>query len=194
MTFDLIYQPYHLLIASGLAAGDLTINFHDINYGASESAVIFSETDPPKITIVTVSKTLMLIHGSFMIVAWIGTTSIGVFSARFLKKLNVRQELFGKAIWFIVHQVMMSLTWLLTIAGVAIIWTDVGKWKTSTHSLLGIITGVLCFIQPLTAIFRPAPDDEARPIFNFMHGSVGKLAHFLAGNLQTDASLDIILT
>lgn len=182
ITFDLINDSHHLLIASGSEAEETSIGFHNINQGASENAVRFTES-VVTITIVTDSKTLLKLHGSFMVVAWVGATSIGVFSARFLKKFNLRQEIFGKAIWFVVHQVSMSLTWLLTIAGVAIIWIDVGTWKTSTHSVLGIIATVLCFIQPLTAFFRPAPDDEARPIFNFMHGSVGKLAHFLAGNL-----------
>lgn len=183
MPFDLTSESFHLLIASGSTVSPLSIGFHDINKGASIEKVVFTEDNPVNLLPVNpqLSRNMLLIHGSFMIVAWIGATSIGVFSARFFKKIWSGKQLFGKDIWFIVHQVSMSLTWLLTISAVVIIWIDVGEWKTSPHSVLGIIATTLCFIQPLTAFFRPAPDDEARPIFNFMHGSVGKLAQFLAG-------------
>lgn len=182
MTFDLINSPYHFMIASGRFAEELSVNFHDIGFGSSTNAIRFVEGSSSSIDVASNSKVLLWIHGSFMVVAWIGMSSIGIFSARFLKTLNLSQELFGKALWFVVHVIAMSLTWLLTIAGVAVIWIDVGTWKSSVHSILGIVTAVLCFIQPLAAFFRPAPDDDARPIFNFMHSSVGKLAHFLSGN------------
>lgn len=170
-------------MASGSTSTELSIGQHNINFGSSRRSILFTEDNPVRIRVWndTVSKTMVLLHGSFMIVAWIGATSIGVFSARYMRTLWVGKQVFGKDIWFVVHQVAMSLTWVLTISSVIIIWIDVGEWRTSTHSLLGIIATVLCFIQPLTAFFRPAPNDEARPIFNFMHGSVGKLAHILAG-------------
>lgn len=178
-------------MASGSTAAELSIGYHDINRDASKESILFSEDNPMDIAPMNkqTSQTLLLLHGIFMIVAWIGATSIGVFSARYMKKIWVGPKLFGKDIWFIVHQVAMSLTWVLTISAVVIIWVDVGEWRTSTHSLLGIIATVLCFIQPLTAFFRPAPNDDARPIFNFMHGSVGKLAHFLAGNLNSNENV-----
>ena len=184
--FDLTNQSYYLLFVTGPTTSELSIGYHGTNPGRSKNAVRFDEDNPiiiPTDNGSQTSHTLVMIHGSFMIVAWIGATSIGVFSARYMKKLWAGKKLFGKDIWFTVHQIAMSLTWLLTIAAVTIIWIDVGEWRTSTHSILGVIATVLCFIQPLTAFFRPAPDDEARPIFNFMHGSVGKLAHFLAGKI-----------
>lgn len=184
MTFDLPNKAYFLLIASGSTLTELSIGYHGGNRAASSSAILFTE-DAVYIELSTlpkVSRTLLLIHASFMIVSWIGATSIGVFSARYCKKLWIGMKLFGKDAWFVFHQFAMTLTWILTIAAVIIIWIDVGEWRTSTHSVLGIIASVLCFIQPITAFFRPAPTDEARPIFNFMHGSVGKLAHFLAGS------------
>lgn len=177
-------EPYYLLLSSGSTASELSIGFHDLTHDASRSSILFTEDNPVIILSANnqPSRILLLLHGSLMIVAWIGATTIGVFSARYFKKIWSGKQIFGKDVWFIVHQVSMSLTWLLTISAVIIIWVDVGEWRTSTHSILGIIATSLCFIQPLTAFFRPAPDDEARPIFNFMHGSVGKLAHFIAGN------------
>lgn len=185
MTFNLVNESYHLLISSGSTASELSIGYHDINRDVSRDSILFTEDNPVIIRPVNQqpSQTLLLLHGSFMIVAWIGATSIGVFSARYMRRIWIGPKLFGKDIWFIVHQVLMSLTWVLTISAVVIIWVDLGEWRTSTHSLLGIIATVLCFIQPLSAFIRPAPDHNSRPIFNFMHGSVGKLAHFIAGKL-----------
>lgn len=186
MTFNLINKSYHLLLSSGSTAAELSIGYHDINRDVSSTSIRFEEDNPMIIRSLNrePSKTMVLIHGSFMIVAWIGSTSIGVFAARYMRQLWQGKQVFGKDVWFIVHQVAMSTTWVLTISSVIIIWIDVGEWRTSTHSLLGIIATVLCFIQPLATFFRPGPKDDARPIFNFMHGSVGKLAHLIAGRLD----------
>lgn len=184
MTFDLIKNSYYLLMSSGSTSSELSIGFHGINQGASRNPINFSEISEISLGDQKVSRTLILLHGCFMIVAWIGSTSIGIFSARYFKKIWGGKQLFGKDIWFVVHHAAMSLTWLLTISAVTIIWIELGEWRTSPHSVLGIIATVLCFIQPFTAFVRPGPNDPARPIFNFMHGSVGKLAHFLAGNIM----------
>ena len=184
MTFDLINQAYYLLIASGLEATSSSIGYHGSSRTASRIAILFEEGNPVIIPSTSNSKTLILIHGAFMIVAWIGAASIGIFAAKFMRKLWAGKQLFGKDIWFIVHQFVMSLAWVLTIAAVIIIIVDVRAWRTSVHSVVGIITTVLCFVQPFMAIFRPAPESEARPVFNFIHGSIGKLAHLLAGEFN----------
>lgn len=175
-------------MSSGSTASELSIGYHDINRDSSIDSILFTEDNPMIIrpTNQAPSQTLLMLHGSFMIIAWIGATSIGVFSARFMKRVWIGKQLFGKDIWFVVHQFLMCLTWILTIAGVIIIWIDEGEWDTTTHSLLGIVATVLCFLQPIVGFFRPAPDNDFRPIFNFMHGSIGKLAHFIAGKSKTD--------
>lgn len=181
-------------MSSGSTLSELSIGYHGSNRAASSRAILFTE-DANEVDLARpkVSRTLLLIHASFMIFAWIGFTSIGVFAARYFKKIWSGTKIFGKDAWFVVHQISMSLTWILTISAVAIIWIDVGEWRTSTHSVLGIIATVLCFIQPVTAFFRPSPTDEARPIFNFMHGSVGKIAHFLAGSINLNRIIILIL-
>lgn len=182
MIFDLEKEEYHLLIASGSTASELSIGYHDINRGASTHALRFT-AEPKTVKAVNEqpSKALVLIHGSFMIVAWIGATSTGVSSARYLKQLWIGKKLFGKDIWLTVHQVSMSLTWLLTILAIVIMWIDVIEWRTSMHSILGIIATILCFTQPLTAYFRSAPDDSMHPFFNLVHGPFGRFVHFMAG-------------
>ncbi|CRL04023.1 CLUMA_CG017141, isoform A [Clunio marinus] len=171
-------EQHFLLMSSGSTASPLSIGFHDINYASSTKSLLFTE-DPVEITSIA-RKALLVLHGSFMIAAWIGLTAFGIFSARFMKKLWTGKQIFGKDVWFVIHSSSMALTWILTIIAIILIWIDVGEFKFSTHSLLGIIAASLCFIQPISAFFRPAPDDKARPIFNFMHGSVGKLAQLLA--------------
>lgn len=185
MTFDLENQEYHLLIASGSTVGELSIGYHDINRGASTHAVWFTaEMKILRAMSEQTSKALVIIHGSFMIVAWIGATSIGVSSSRYLKQLWIGKKLFGKDIWFTVHQVSMSLMWLLIILSIIIIWVDDIDYRISTHSILGVIATILCFTQPLTAYYRPAPDDSLHPFFNIVHGFTGRFVHFLAGNLK----------
>lgn len=178
-------NQYYLLLASGSSAGELSVGYHDLIKMSTNRAALFKagEGDIFDARVVGTSKSLIMIHGIFMIIAWILCTSFGIFSARFGKKLFSGRQMFGKDIWFVIHQFCMSVTWILVISAVIIIWIDVGEWRTSTHSVLGIISAVLCFIQPISAFFRPAPNDDARPIFNFMHGSVGKLAQLLAGKI-----------
>ena len=176
ITFDLTTTAYHLLIASGSTAKSLSIGEHGPNRVASRNPILFTE-NPEDITEADpkLSRTLLLLHGSFMIVSWIGTSIIGVFAARYFKTIWRGNQIFGKDIWFFIHQASMSTTWVLTISAVIIIWIDLGEWKNSAHSLLGIITTSLCFIQPFAAFFRPKPTDEARPISNFMHALVVSL-------------------
>lgn len=187
VTFNLTSQAYYLLFVSGPTTSELSIGYHGTNPGRSRDAIRFDEDNP--IIIRTddslTSHALVDVHGSFMMFSWIGATCIGVLVARYMQKLWTGKHVFGKDIWFIVHQTAMSMTWLLTIASVTIIWIDVGEWRTSTHSILGNIATVLCFIQPLTVFFKPSHDDDSRPIFNFLYGSVGMLAHFLTGNVMS---------
>lgn len=48
------------------------------------------------------SKLFIHLHGSFMIVSWIGLASLGIVLARYYKSTWVGSSLFGKDIWFAV--------------------------------------------------------------------------------------------
>jgi len=177
VTFDLLNDRHHLLLASGSAAFANSVGMHDIDAATSAEALLLTE-----ISVVHArSQILMLLHGTFMVVAWIGLASIGMFTARFYKKTWVGSKIAGKDWWFVVHQVTMVLTLLLSIAAFIIIFVDVGTWRTSTHSVLGTISFALMLIQPIMAAFRPAPKSDNRPIFNFMHMTIGNASHLLAG-------------
>lgn len=77
----------------------------------------------------------------------------------------------------------MVLTWLLTIVGAILIFYEVGGWvqgPSQTHALVGVVTTVLCFIQPIAAALRPHPGSSKRPLFNWLHWLVGNVAHICA--------------
>jgi hypothetical protein len=50
----------------------------------------------------------------------------------------------------------MILTWGLTIAGFVVIWVEIKGWSMvdNPHAILGTITTVICFFQPIAAFFR----------------------------------------
>lgn len=179
--FNLMTKSFYLLLAAGNKIETNSITYHETTRSISPKSVSFKGDSFEILGSNEKSRLMVTLHGSFMVVAWIGLTSIGIITARYFKTLLGDAKIVKKDAWFRIHQTCMSLTLLLTIAAVTIIWIDVGKWRTSWHSIIGIITASLCFLQGFLSIFRPSPDDEARPVFNFMHGSVGKLAHFLSG-------------
>lgn len=180
--FDLMTKKFYLLLATGSdELKENSISYHHTTRSISPKMVSFKGDFYEILGSNEESRLMVTLHGCFMVVAWIGLTSIGIITARYFKMLMGDVKIVKKDAWFRIHQVCMSLTLLLTIAAVTIIWIHVGEWRTSWHSILGIITASLCFLQGFLSIFRPSPTDEARPVFNFMHGSVGKLAHFLSG-------------
>lgn len=177
LSFDLVNEKYHLLLASGDSSVSNSIGRHNIDRESSDESFLLTEFS----VVHSRSRLMLYLHASFMIVAWIGTTSIGIFSARFLKKTWVDMKIYGRDLWFMTHQVVQSLTWLLTLAGFIIIVVDADRWTISPHSMLGTIAFTLCMIQPIGAAFRPKPRSTARNIFNFIHLASGNVAHLLAG-------------
>lgn len=78
LTFDLINDRHFLLLASGTSANSDSILYHDINEDASDTSFLLTE-----FSIVTGrSRVMLYLHASFMITAWIGCASIGIFTAR----------------------------------------------------------------------------------------------------------------
>lgn len=180
VNFNLINDTHYLMLASGTERSSDSVGFHDINQEASQSRVLLTEVS----RIRGRSRVMLNIHASFMIVAWVGLTSIGIFTARFMKKTWIDVKLFGKDFWFMTHQLAMCLTWVLTLSSFIIILIDSARFTVNPHSILGIIIFTLCVIQPFGAIFRPGPKDSTRPIFNFLHSSVGNFCHLLSSKIN----------
>lgn len=79
----------------------------------------------------------------------------------------------------------MVLTWALTTVGFIVIFVELKAWSSESnpHAILGLITTILCFIQPIGAYFRPHPGTSKRPIFNWAHWFGGNAAHIIGSKL-----------
>ncbi|XP_033253434.1 putative ferric-chelate reductase 1 homolog isoform X3 [Drosophila miranda] len=174
-TFDLRRKQYHLLVASGSSLKDNSVGYHDIGRLPSGKAINLAEVQDLSGS----SNILVQLHGAFMIVAWIGTTSLGISFARYFKQTWVGRQSCGKDQWFAGHRLLMVTTWSLTIAAYILIWVELKRAVWHAHSIIGLITVILCFLQPIGALFRPGPNDKKRPYFNWGHWLGGNLAHIL---------------
>lgn len=176
--FDLINEKYHLLLATGTQADTTHVSYHDIGRHVSGAPLALAEVGPVK----GMSKLLLRLHGAFMLTAWIGTASLGILLARYFRQTWVGSQLCGKDQWFAWHRFLMVLTWTLTVAGFIIIFVEIGGWSQvdNPHAILGVVTTVLCFLQPIGAFFRPHPGTKRRPLFNWLHWLGGNLAHIIA--------------
>ncbi|CAH1392643.1 unnamed protein product [Nezara viridula] len=174
--FDLSNDKYFILLAAGSSIKDGAIGFHDNFYVVSGQQRLLSDIA----AFSTSSKLLLRLHGSFMVAAWLGCTSIGIVLARYFKQTWVDSSLCAKDLWFAWHRMFMLVTWCLTLAGFVIIFVELGGWvgpNSQSHALMGCITTVLCFIQPIGAAFRPHPTARKRPVFNWLHWFIGNTAH-----------------
>lgn len=177
--FNLASRNYNLLLAAGSLLNDNGVGYHDKL--ASASAEQRNLADVSGFS--EASKLYLRLHGAFMLAAWIGAASIGIVLARYYKQTWVGNRLCGKDQWFVWHRFFMVLVWLLTLAGFVLIFVELGSWTADTrnpHAILGVVTTVLCFVQPLGAAMRPAPSSPRRPLFNWLHWLVGNAAHILA--------------
>ncbi|XP_049298973.1 putative ferric-chelate reductase 1 homolog isoform X2 [Anopheles funestus] len=176
--FDLVNDKFHLLIAAGSSVESTNVNYHDIGRHVSGSPQSLAEVGPVQGS----SKLLLRLHGAFMITAWIGTASLGILIARYFRQTWVGSQMCGKDQWFAWHRFLMVVTWALTVAGIVVIFVEIGGWSQvrNPHAILGIVTTVLCFLQPIGAFFRPHPGSSKRPIFNWLHWLGGNLAHVIA--------------
>ncbi|XP_011186308.1 putative ferric-chelate reductase 1 homolog isoform X2 [Zeugodacus cucurbitae] len=177
-SFDLLNNKYHLLVASGTGLKENSVGYHDIGRLPSGSPINLAIVQD-----LSGSSVLLLrLHGAFMVIAWIGTTSLGIIFARYFKQTWVGKQICGKDQWFVWHRACMVTTWSLTVVAFIIIFVEIGDWsgERNPHAILGTITTIICFLQPIGALFRPAPNSKNRPIFNWAHWLGGNLAHILS--------------
>lgn len=72
------------------------------------------------------------------------------------------------------------------MAGFILIFVKVQAWSSinNPHPILGIITTVLCFLQPIGALLRPHPKANHRRWFNWGHFLGGNTAHAFGSEFQ----------
>jgi len=134
--------------------------------------------------IATKSRLYIVLHGSFMIGAWLCAASLGMLIARYFKQTWTSCRMFSLDQWFVLHRSLMILVWCLTIIGVVLMFLDLGGITstifTNPHAILGFITLGLAFIQPFIALMRCNPMHSSRWIFDWTHWLIGNTAHILS--------------
>ncbi|XP_059900916.1 putative ferric-chelate reductase 1 isoform X1 [Gadus macrocephalus] len=156
--------PYYLLFAYG-SSTDGEIGYHSGRFSSSEKLTI-SEY---KQVGAAGSPQSIRAHGALMLIAWMTTASLGMMVARYLKGLAKSHSPFGKAVWFLAHVSLMSLTVILTLIAFIVIFSYVRGWSGGAHPVLGCLVTILAIIQPLGALFRCGPDHHMRYVFNWLH-------------------------
>ncbi|KAK3098085.1 hypothetical protein FSP39_015973 [Pinctada imbricata] len=179
-------RSWNLLYARGIVAGG-SPQHHNFRR-ASPSQVDFLTAS--LITAEDTDKTMIKVHGSLMIIAWIFFSSIGIVTARHYKAEWPDDSINKQKVWFQVHRACMILVFLCTAASFVVIFLEVegyreivvtdGRKYLESHPILGIVVTCLTCINPIMSLFRCAPDDKKRPIFNVAHFIVGSAAHILS--------------
>ncbi|XP_059380938.1 putative ferric-chelate reductase 1 isoform X2 [Carassius carassius] len=172
-------QMYYLFMAHGRAEDGQT-HRHDRQPLISTYQRVL--TGPPEDLTGSRSPLLMKYHGAFMLIAWTSTVSAGVIMARYFKSDWPERNILGQKVWFQLHRILMALTVLLTLGGFVLPFMYRGGWskRAGIHPYLGCVVMALTVIQPVMALFRPAPDASRRYIFNWMHFGTGTAAQVVA--------------
>uniref|UniRef100_K1PA49 Putative ferric-chelate reductase 1 n=1 Tax=Magallana gigas TaxID=29159 RepID=K1PA49_MAGGI len=179
-------RNWYLLRASGPVSGG-SLSTHRSKTSSSSTVDFLSAS---LVTEAEADLLMVKLHGSFMMIAWVMFSSIGIVTARFFKGGWEGKTLGGIKVWFQIHRTCMVSVFVLTVAAFVIIFIDVGEYREVAvsdgrdylryHPVLGIVVTALTVINPIMSLFRCGPDDKRRPIFNIAHFLVGTGAHILA--------------
>ncbi|TSK34844.1 Ferric-chelate reductase 1 [Bagarius yarrelli] len=143
-------QMYYLFLAHGRAENG-AIHRHDRQPLISSKQVVI--TGPPEDLGGSRSPLIIKFHAAFMLIGWMMTVSTGVIIARYFKSDWPETTIFGQRVWF---------------------------QRSGLHPYFGCTVMALSVIQPIMALFRPAPDSSRRYVFNWAHLCTGTVAQVLA--------------
>jgi len=97
-----------------------------------------------------------------MVIAWLACAPVGVLVARYYRRTWTQVKVFGKDLWFRLHQLFMILTIVFALIGLFIMIGSRGLNPLSTdslsynaHPVIGLISVILMLIQPVIAVLRP---------------------------------------
>ena len=79
-----------------------------------------------------------------MVIAWLGTASLGMLLARYFKQTWVGRKVAGVDLWFAAHRNLMVLTVVCSVAGLVCVVVQLEGWTTTPasrnpHPLVGVI-------------------------------------------------------
>ncbi|KAI5618142.1 putative ferric-chelate reductase 1 [Silurus asotus] len=176
--FDLD-QMYYLFMAHGRADNGRT-HRHDRQPLVSTKQVVI--TGPPEDLSGSRAPLLIKFHAAFMLIGWMTTVSTGVIIARYFKPDWPETTVCGQRVWFQFHRGLMLLTVFLTFIGFILPFVYRKGWskRAGSHPYFGCTIMALTVIQPIMALFRPAPDSSRRYIFYWAHLGAGTIAQVLA--------------
>lgn len=146
------------------------------------------------------ASTLVRLHGTFMVLAWILSASLGHVIARYFKRTWMIWRVYKYDVWFVVwikfktprlvifnsiiciqiHVSCMSFVWLFTLLGFLMILIDLKTVISSWHNIIGFIIVLITVVHPLAAIFGPDIDSKYYKRFYLGHLVVGSFLHLLA--------------
>ncbi|XP_060899792.1 putative ferric-chelate reductase 1 [Labrus mixtus] len=172
-------RGYYLFLANGQSRKGVLLQHSRQPLISTQSKLI---TGPPEVLRGSRAPTLMKMHGSLMMLAWMLTGSVGTFIASFYKPDWPNQSLLGQKVWFQVHRGLMMLTLALTFASFCLPFFYRSGWSKGAglHPYLGLSVLALSLIQPLMAAVRPPPDSGRRYIFNWAHFGFGTATEIMA--------------
>ncbi|CAL8400548.1 unnamed protein product [Gadus morhua 'NCC'] len=111
-----------------------------------------------------------------MLAAWMWVVSTGVLFARHFRHVWPDILLRGGKVWFQVHRGLMLLAVSLISVAFTLPFLYRGGWskRAGYHPYMGCAVLGLCIVQPIIALFRPAPLSPRRRLFNLVHRSAGR--------------------
>ena len=173
---------YYLLLAYGDVTNSQEFEEHD---GKKSSSQYIKFNKLENIKCDETGKTIIRAHGSMMVIAWMLFACVGTFTARYMFHGFPENAGFY---WFEIHQVCMSLTWILSISSVLVQFVMLGpapilsqeRYGKNPHTIIGLVAVMLMFIQPFMGFLRPTPISRKRETFNRIHHFVGTAATLLS--------------
>jgi len=181
VTFNL-GEKMHLLLAYGSTSGD-NLLYHDGKIPSAEKVDLRSTSE---VAAGLDSKLFIQVHGALMSIAWIALAATGMVIARYYKQTWKNFKPCNKDLWFRVHQMVMTMVLLSSVAAFVIICIVKGflpysleAYQSNPHPATGIATLLCACLQPVMAYFRPHPETSKRWIFDWLHWFVGNSAYLL---------------
>jgi hypothetical protein len=146
--WDLERDTYHIMLAQGTVT-DGTPDIHRAKIISGENRGLGEVGQ-----ITARSNLFIVLHGSFMIGAWVCAASLGIIVARYYKQTWTSTRCGNLDQWFVWHRCLMMLTWTLTVVGCVLIVVDLKV------SLVPLLTDPLTPVSP-----GPQPDTVAMYVF-----------------------------
>lgn len=180
--YDLSDENWFILLSTGSVTSAETQYHGPSTAGraiSSNQRVVFSPSQPHIFLGQESSSTTALkAHAIIMVFAWALLAPLGLLIARLVRRGKLEDLKIGSnQSWFVLHRGLMVTTVMITIVSLIIVMVNRGGWSNSAgnHAILGIITIILAFLNPIGALFRPDKFSVNRVFFNVIHSSNGYL-------------------